>query len=196
MIKRNILKSGVQRLYVAINQIIETHPLWWGVFIEDIINNPKITYINNNSIIVCLYELEVSNIIILYEILKVLKKNFLIQKIFNKKEFLIIHIEEDEVLEYIKSANNWLYLVVYRILEEKYPNNKIYLKDELIFVDKNIVYHFITNPQHRIVSNNNHRYVYLYKNMYKKHIGLLDDEIKYYFDKELFLKKFSEYLQK
>lgn len=196
MIKKNIYKEGLQRLYFVVNHIIDIHPLWWEVFIEDIINNSKVTFINNNSIIIGLYELSVSNVIILYEILKILKKNLLIQKVFNKKEFLIIHILDDDVLEYLTNTNNWLKLVVYRILEEEYPNNKIYLKDELIFIEKNTVYYLVTNPKAKMASQNNHKYVYLYKNMHLNHVGLLDEQIKYYFDKQLFLKKFREYLQK
>lgn len=195
MFKENIFNPKIRKLYTIITSIFNVHPLWWEVFIENIIHNPKITYINNTTIIVSVYELDVSKVIMLFEILKEMKKNELV-KIINKREFIIIHIKDEEVLEYLISKTKWINLIVYKMLSEEYPNNKVYLKNELIFVDSNKIHYLITDPHKEYSSDENHEYTYLYKNVYIKHLGLLKKQLKYYADKKLFIKKFQEYLRK
>lgn len=195
MYKENIFNHKIRKLYTVVNTIFDVHPLWWEIFIENIIHNPKITYINNTTMIISIYELDVTKVIILLEVLKEMKKSELV-KIINKREFLIIHIKDNEILEYLMSKTKWINLIVYKMLSEEYPNNKVYLKNELIFIDNNKIHYLITDPTQEYILDENHEYTYLYKNLYIKHLGLLKKHLKYYADRTLFIKKFKEYLKK
>ncbi len=195
MYRENIFNQKIRKLYTIVTSIFNVHPLWWEVFIENIIHNQKITYINNTTMIISIYELDTTKAIILFEILKEMKKKELV-KIINKREFLIIHIKDDEILEYLISKTKWINLVVYKMLSEEYPKNKVYLKNELIFVDNNKIHYLITDPTKEYVSDETHEYAYLCKNQYLKHLGLLKKQLKYYADRTLFIKKFQEYLRK
>ena len=195
MYKENIFNNKIRKLYTVVNTIFDVHPLWWEIFIENIIHNPKITYINNTTMIISIYELDVTKVIILLEVLKEMKRSELV-KIINKREFLIIHIKDNEILEYLMSKTKWINLIVYKMLSEEYPNNKVYLKNELIFIDNNKIHYLITDPTQEYILDENHEYTYLYKNLYIKHLGLLKKHLKYYADRTLFIKKFKEYLKK
>jgi hypothetical protein len=195
MYKENIFNHKIRKLYTVVNTIFDVHPLWWEIFIENIIHNPKITYINNTTMIISIYELDVTKVIILLEVLKEMKRSELV-KIINKREFLIIHIKDNEILEYLMSKTKWINLIVYKMLSEEYPNNKVYLKNELIFIDNNKIHYLITDPTQEYILDENHEYTYLYKNLYIKHLGLLKKHLKYYADRTLFIKKFKEYLKK
>lgn len=195
MYKENIFNHKIRKLYTVVNGIFDVHPLWWEIFIENIIHNPKITYVNNTTIIISVYELDVTKVIILLEVLKEMKRNELV-KIINKREFLIIHIKDNEILEYLMSKTKWINLIVYKMLSEEYPNNKVYLKNEIIFIDNNKIHYLITDPTQKYIFDESHEYTYLYKNLYIKHLGLLKKQLKYYADKTLFIKKFKEYLKK
>lgn len=196
MLRENIFNNYVRKLYYVVTTIFDTHPLWWEVFIENIINNQKITYINYTTMIISIYELDVTKITILFEILKLMKKKELILKVINKKEFLIIHLSDEVLLDYLTSKTKWINLVVYKILSEEYPSHKIYLKDELIFVDNKVIHYFITDPSKKYQIDNKHQYIYLYKDAYKNNIGILDKQLKFYADRGLFIKKFQECLLK
>ncbi len=195
MYKENIFNHKIRKLYTVVNTIFDVHPLWWEIFIENIIHNPKITYINNTTMIISIYELDVTKVIILLEVLKEMKRSELV-KIINKREFLIIHIKDNEILEYLMSKTKWINLIVYKMLSEEYPNNKVYLKNELIFIENNKIHYLITDPTQEYILDENHEYTYLYKNLYIKHLGLLKKHLKYYADRTLFIKKFKEYLKK
>lgn len=195
MFKENIFNLKIRKLYAIVVNVFNVHPLWWEVFIENIIHNQKITYINNTTMIISVYELDITKVIILFEILKEMKKKELV-KIINKREFLIIHIKDMEILEYLASKTKWINLIVYKMLSEEYPNNKVYLKNELIFIDNKKIHHLITDPTKEYKSDGNHEYTYLYKNLYIKHFGLLKKQLKYYADRKLFIQKFKEYLKK
>ena len=195
MFKENIFNLKIRKLYAIVVNVFNVHPLWWEVFIENIIHNQKITYINNTTMIISVYELDITKVIILFEILKEMKKKELV-KIINKREFLIIHIKDMEILEYLASKTKWINLIAYKMLSEEYPNNKVYLKNELIFIDNKKIHHLITDPTKEYKSDGNHEYTYLYKNLYIKHFGLLKKQLKYYADRKLFIQKFKEYLKK
>lgn len=196
MFKDNIFDLQVRKIYYVITKIFQQHPLWWEVFVEDIVNNEKTTFINDTTMIISIYELPVSKVIILFNVLKELKRHDLLTKIINKREFLIIHINDKVVLDYLISTTKWINLIVYKMLNETFLENKIYLKDEIIFVDDKRILYLITDPTHKYISDQKHQYIYLYKNKYIKHLGFIENHLKYYSNKTIFIEKFKEYLSK
>lgn len=192
MYKNNIIDSKIKSLYQIINEINETHPLWWQHFVENIIGNRKITFINQTTIIIALYELNVQDVIILYNILKMFKNNKLIDKVINKKEFLIIHINNYDIMSYLIEPSKWLNLVVYKYLTDHYDVNYLELgkEESLKFTYHGTVYHIFTNPVNEYKSNKYHKYIYLYKDLYIHHLNKIDNKIKYLRCKEEFMKNF------
>jgi hypothetical protein len=199
MYKNNIIDSSIASLYQVINEINETHPLWWECFVDSIIGNSKATFINQTTIIIGVYELNVQEVIILYNILKKFKNYKLIDKVINKKEFLIIHINNQEVMNYLIEPAKWLNLVVYKFLSEYYNINSLQIEttdESLKFIYQGTVYHFFTNPQKEYKSNKYHKYIYLYKDLYIRHLKLIDNKLKYIRCKEEFYKNFQLMLEK
>ncbi len=199
MYKNNIIDSSIASLYQIINEINDTHPLWWECFVDNILGNSKATFINQTTIIVGIYELNVQEVIILYNILKKFKNYKLIDKVINKKEFLIIHINNQEVMSYLIEPSKWLNLVVYKFLSEYYNINTLQIEtpdESLKFIYQGTVYHFFTNPKREYKSNKYHKYVYLYKDLYIRHINLIDNKLKYMRCKEEFYKNFQLMLEK
>lgn len=199
MCKNNIKNSSLEKIYQIVNKHNEEHPLWWQEFIENIILNPHITFINHTTLIITLYELNIQNLIILYHVLKSLKKEKLITKIINKQEFLIIHVNNDIVMEYLISPVKWINLIVYKYLSEKYDLNCLILspneEENLRFIYQGTVYHFYTQPKRQIQSNKYHKHIYLYKDAYIKYINLLDNHLKYVRNRTEFFKNFKEIIE-
>lgn len=200
MYKNNISDVKIKYLYQLINEINETHPLWWQHFIENIIGNSKVTFINQTTIIIAMYELNVPDVIILYNILKKFKSFKLLDKVINKKEFLIIHINNEEIMSYITEPSKWLNLVVYKYLSDYYDLNHLELcnnaDETLKFTHLGTIYHIFTNPIREYKSNKYHKYVYLYKDLYIQHLNKLDNRIKYLRCKEEFYKNFKLIIEK
>jgi hypothetical protein len=196
----SITNPNLISLYNIINELNETHPLWWQDFIENIVNNKQITFINNTTLIFGLYELEVNELVILYNILKKFKKGKLLTKVINKREFLIVHINDETIMEYLIDQNKWLNLILYKNLNEIYGANCLILnptnEETLRFVHQGIVFHFFTNPTKIYKSNKYHKYIYLYYNLHIKHLNLLDNQLKYLRNKQEFNKKLNLILEK
>lgn len=200
MYKNNIKNQSLKKIYYIINEINDEYPLWWQEFSENIILKSHITFINHTTLIIGIYELAIQDLIILYNILKHFKKNKLLTKVINKKEFLIIHVNNEKTMEYLINPVKWLNLVVYKYLSEEYDLNCLILEPEknetLRFIYRGTVYHFYTEPLEEIKSNKYHKYVYLYKDMYVKYVNLLDNQLKYVRNRHDFLKNFKEIIEK
>ncbi len=189
----------LQPIYETIWEINYQHPLWWTVFLEDIILNNNISYINHTTIIVSVYDISEDNIIIFYEILKKMKINHLVNKVINKREFVIIHLRSELVMKYLTSHNRWLSIVTYGILLKKFSPNSLELspndKEDLKLLDRGTVYHFYTEPQEVIKSNRNHKYIYLYKELNRKYVNNLDYQVKYLWNYQEFWDNFKSCLE-
>ena len=200
MYKNNITDKKIKTLYQIINEINEIHPLWWQHFIENIIGNSKITFINQSVLIVTLYELKVQDIVILYNILKKFKNYQLLDQVINKKEFLIIHINNSEIRSYLIAQSKWLNLVAYKYLSE-YPdisnlelcNNS---EETLKFTHLGTIYHISTSPVKEFKSNKWHKYIYLYKDLQIKYLNKVEYQLKYLRCKEEFYKNLKLIIEK
>ena len=188
MYPNNITNTYLASLYKIVNEINETHPLWWPEFIND------------TTIIFGLYELKADEVIILYSILKKFKKEKLLVKVIYKREFLIVHFNNTEIIDYLIEPNKWLNLVVYKKISEKYNPSSLLLnptEDETLrFIYQGTVYHFFTKPHKSYQSNRYHKYIYLYTNLQVKYKNLLDNHLKYLHNKDEFNKKFEVILEK
>jgi len=104
------------------------YPFKWYEFMNKIIGNPKITTFIDTTMIVNLLDLEVSQIKILFELLKEYLKLKLLKKILYKKEFIIVHFHTQKTTEVFKEKNLWIAIFSYFILKEYYPSLDIYLR--------------------------------------------------------------------
>lgn len=200
MYKNNIVNMKIKYLYQLINELNEVHPLWWQHFIENIIGNTKVTFINQTTIIIALYELNIQDVYILYNILKKFKVFNLLDKVINKKEFLIIHIDNTQIMHYLTDSSKWLGLVAYKYLSDYYDLNYLELiedEEEIVrFTYQGTIYHILTNPLNEYKSNKYHKYIYLYKDLYIQHLKKTDNRIKYLRCKEEFYKNFKLIIEK
>ena len=97
-------------------------------FLLDIIANNKISYLKDTTIILTVYEMKVDDVIVLYKILKDLKRLKAVEKVINKKEFLIIGVYSLKIMEYFNNPNKWYILALKQALDELFnkSNSLVY----------------------------------------------------------------------
>lgn len=133
------------RIVLEIIDILKTRPSWWIIYLLYIINDPKVTYQKDTTLIISIYGLKPHRIIILYSILKRFYQLGLIKKVIYKKEFVIVHMIDVEAFRVLSSKDYWKLLLIkylieeeHIVIDEKYSlqiiNNQIHLK----FLDSNI----------------------------------------------------------
>lgn len=106
------------RITLEIIDIISTRPSWWIIYSLYIVNDKKITYKKDTTLIISLYSLKSHRIIILYNILKRFYKLELIEKVIYKKEFVIVHMKDEAAFKILTDPNYWkLMLVEYLIIK-------------------------------------------------------------------------------
>lgn len=108
-----------------------SYPFKWYEFIHNIIDNRKVTYFKDTTMIVSLLELELSQIKILFEVLKEYLKLKLIKKILYKREFIIVHFHSVKTKEIWEIKNLWCSVTSYFMLKENYPDAKVYIRGVL-----------------------------------------------------------------
>ncbi|MBQ8293133.1 MAG: hypothetical protein IJX78_04970 [Bacilli bacterium] len=200
MFVNNIKDYNLASLFQVVNILNEKHPLWWQTFLEKVMFNSSVTFVNYTTLIIRIYDLEIHNLVILYNVLKLLKKYRLVNKVINKKEFLIVHLNDEKIISYLTDSKKWLNLVVYKYLSDVYDLNTLTLEptedENLRFVYQGTIYHIYTSPKEKMNSNKYHKYIYLYKDKGKTSSVLLDNELKYVRNKYDFIKDFKRLVEK
>lgn len=109
-------------------EIGTTYPFKWYEFINQIINNPQVTYFKDTTMIVNLLTLDNSKIKTLFEILKEYLKNKLIRKILYKREYIIVHFHTIKSKEIFSIKNLWLSVCCYYMLRQENDELEIFLR--------------------------------------------------------------------
>lgn len=138
------------------------NPGMWIVFNKYIINDTRITYIKDSTLIIHQYLLNESKIYILYHVLKTLKHTGAILKILSEKEFLIVHVYDQELLNIIVNNLTWRLYQVYYLLKEidssvtlDEENELIYNKDNEIKITEKTIFNNIKKTSYQYSSNEN-----------------------------------------
>ncbi len=194
-----ISNKNITNICEAVAKINRQYPLWWTVFLEDVILNKKVSYINHTTIIVSVYELSTQEVIILYEVLKILQNQRVVVKVINKREFVIIHFNDIDSMNYLTSKNKWLSLMAYTFLCKRYSKTNLTIltntEEDLKLKIQGVVYHFYTEPSEKISSNKYHKYIYLYNELNRNCLKFLDYKFKYYQNANEFLKNFDMFIE-
>lgn len=146
--KDDIVTKGFLK---TIKNIAKTTPGLW-IIASNIIKNPKYTCIIDTTLIINVYELSEKKLIILYKVLKILKKSGGILKVLNKKEFLIVHFYNSETIKLCVNNHLWKLLEIEEIIKQQYNiTNVEFKKDKLSFKINNIIYYFYINSENNII---------------------------------------------
>ncbi len=105
-----------------------SHPGILKTFLYDIISNNKVSFLKDTTIIITVYELNVDEVVILYKVLKELRHIKAVEKVINKKEFLIVGVYSSNVMEYFNNPNKWYILALKKALDEMFTktNSLVY----------------------------------------------------------------------
>ena len=105
-----------------------SHPGILKTFLYDIISNNKVSFLKDTTIIITVYELNVNEVVILYKVLKELRHIKAVEKVINKKEFLIVGVYSSNVMEYFNNPNKWYILALKKALDEMFTktNSLVY----------------------------------------------------------------------
>ena len=95
-------------------------------YIMEKINNYKIVYIKDTTMIIDLLKLEEDMIVNIFNLFKELLRNNIINKIVYKKEVLLVYFSNEFIISFFKDKDKWLIIPLVNILIEK---------DELIYFD-------------------------------------------------------------
>lgn len=106
------------RIISEIIDIISTRPSWWIIFNVYIINNKRITYKKDTTFIISIYNMKDNHIVILYNILKRFYIIQVISKVIYKKEFVIVHLKDEECFKIMSDLNYWKECVVYYLINK------------------------------------------------------------------------------
>lgn len=145
----------------TISLICRQYPGKWIIFNQYILKEQKITYQKDNTLIINQYLLSDSKVNILYEILKKLKKEGIVTKVINEKEFLVIDFKDIDSLKIVLDESIWkLYYI-----KEYYKNYydlyfKVYKKEHLLYnkdirlkLEGNTIYNLKTDKKYRYSYN-------------------------------------------
>jgi len=95
-------------------------------YIMEKVNNNKIVYIKDTTMIIELLKLEEDMIVNIFNLFKELLRNNIINKIVYKKEVLLVYFSNEFIISFFKDKDKWLIIPLVNILIEK---------DELIYFD-------------------------------------------------------------
>lgn len=95
-------------------------------YIMEKLNNNKIVYIKDTTMIIDLLKLEEDMIVNIFNLFKELLRNNIINKIVYKKEVIVVYFSNEFIISFFKDKDKWLIIPLVNILIEK---------DELIYFD-------------------------------------------------------------
>lgn len=110
------------------------YPLMWQALQENVFGEPSITYVRDTTFIISTYLLDKNDAYWLFNLLKLLLRNGQVTKIIYKKEFIIVHLDNEFIVEVLTVRKKWLAIVNYQLLKENYIDN-VYLNT--IYEDHN-----------------------------------------------------------
>ena len=144
LLEKEVIKLEVLKKISEINKI--TPGVW--LVASNIIQNIKYTLILNDTLIVSVYELTEKKLIMLYKILKELIKTSGINKIINKKEFLIVKVRDQVVVDCLINSHLWRLIDVKEIIESNFGINQVKMIDNYVLLN-------LEQEQYKIIVENN-----------------------------------------
>lgn len=112
-----IHQTKVDETFIKISYTYQRQfPFKWDFFVNDIIDNPSVTYFKDTTVIFNLESIDFKDISVLFHILKMYLNYKVIVKIIHKKEFIIAHFHQDFHIEYIKTPTILMTLSLYHIM--------------------------------------------------------------------------------
>lgn len=190
------------------NKLVKTYPFKWYTFMKKIINEPKITYFKDTTMIVSLLHLEFSQIKILFEILKEYLKVRLIKKIIYKKEFIIVHFHSLRTKEVMEVPNLWQAINYYYTIKTAFPEMTAYLRGvlgnheqvemvDLIVTNRDKTYLINASKPLAFITDNMCHKGFLYTELSRfTKIDIDTGKIRYAFDENSQIKSLENFFQK
>lgn len=137
----SIQQTKVDETFIKISYTYQRQfPFKWDFFVNDMIDNPNMTYFKDTTVIFNLESIDFQDVSVLFHILKMYLNYKVIVKIIHKKEFIIAHFHPNFHMEYIKTPTILMSLSLYHIMMHA-DFGKIYLGGILT-----------TNNQKRIIN--------------------------------------------
>lgn len=109
-------------------ELSKSYPLKWYHFIYKVINNNKITYFKDTTMIINLIDLDLSLVKITFEILKEYFKETLILKLIYKKEYIIVDFHSVKTKEVFQNKDLWKSIYLYYVIKDNYDDVSLYLR--------------------------------------------------------------------
>lgn len=109
-------------------EIGTTYPFKWYEFINKIIGNNEVTYFKDTTMIINLLNLDLSQVKILFEILKEYLKNNLVRKILYKREYIVVHFHSQKTMEIFSVKNLWIAVCCYYMLKDENSDVEVFLR--------------------------------------------------------------------
>lgn len=109
-------------------EIGTTYPFKWYEFINKIIGNNEVTYFKDTTMIINLLNLDLSQVKILFEILKKYLKNNLVRKILYKREYIVVHFHSQKTMEIFSVKNLWIAVCCYYMLKDENSDVEVFLR--------------------------------------------------------------------
>lgn len=201
--------DSIEEMFLKyIDEIVETRPFWWHVFINKVINNPQITYVKDSTMIISVINLSTNVVNIIFEIIKSFLRLKIAVRVIKKKEFLIVHLHSKKIVEYLKGKDKWLVIPFCKMLKNNFPNYECYLDviwlnesekhqvDVCVTTPDDLIFLNVENPLNIHISDKNIKKVFLTL-ADKSGLSLCPDYhiIKFHYDKHEFQKDLKSSFQ-
>ncbi len=102
-------------------------PFMWNEITNKILYNARLNYVKDTTFIITTYEIKENVVKSLFELFKDLLRRGFVTKIIYKKEFMIVHLYSYLIVKTLSSANNWLIIVTYQLIKDKWQDLNPYL---------------------------------------------------------------------
>ncbi len=108
-------------------EYIMVKPFMWNEITNKILYNARLNYVKDTTFIITTYEIKENVVKSLFELFKDLLRRGFVTKIIYKKEFMIVHLYSYLIVKTLSSANNWLIIVTYQLIKDKWQDLNPYL---------------------------------------------------------------------
>lgn len=183
---KTIKHTSIDKSFIDISyEYQKRFPGKWENIINYVLFNEEISYFRDTTCILNISLVDFAIINDLFEILKQYLNGGIIYKIIYKKEFVIIHFNNNFHIEFFKNKSSILFINLYKFLLKNYfgifdiyfggilsyKDTKKHISIILIYDKK--IYLFTDNIQYRIEEDNNINFIelYDYKTKYKSEIS-------------------------
>lgn len=183
---KTIKHTKIDKKFIEVSYSYQKRfPGKWEFFANNIIKKPEICYFRDTTSIINVNLIDFNELTNLFEILKLYLNNRIIKKIIYKKEFIIIHFNNDFHVEFIKNPMYLLAINLFKFLDNNYSGildvffgavlsiNNIKETVEIVAFKDSYIYLFMSNYHFNIKLDDKMIKVLIYELM---PINILKDE--------------------